>query len=418
MPPHENESAHADTAGASTAARARQGSAREATSQPRPPSDDALLEEFPSLRDWTYLNHATVSPWPTRTRQAVEGFARANHRNGPDSYPYWLANERALRARAARLLKADGPDEISLVPNTTEGINIVAGGLDWRPGQNLVTPREEFPTNQLAWRSLATRGVECRTVDLDAAEDPEQALIDALDENTRVLTVSSVRWTDGLRLDLARLGSACRAADVLFFVDAIQQFGALPIDVTAAQIDCMAAGGHKWQMGPEGLGIFYCRRAWRDRLTPRTPGWRMLEQPFAFETPERSVAEGGQRFEPGTPNTLGQFALNASLSLQEEWGQAWIAERILANTQRLVEGLEQMNGVRVLGRRGLSQRSGIVCFVPPDIAPKALCEALAERRVMAIARAGGVRLSPHAYQGRACIDGVLRTIEKTLSKPM
>lgn len=383
---------------------------------PSGPTADALSAEFPSLERWTYVNHAAVSPWPTRTVRAVEGFARANHRDGPDSFPYWLANEQALRDRMARLLCAASAAEISLVPNTTEGINIVAHGLDWQDGDNLVTAQDEFPTNQLAWRALEARGVACRTVDLDAEDDPEQALIDALDERTRVLTVSGVRWTDGLRLDLGRLGAACRAAGVLFFVDAIQQFGALRIDVQSELIDCLAAGGHKWQMAPEGLGVFYCRDAWRERIAPLKEGWRMLESPFAFETPGRGIQAGGQRFEPGSPSSMSQFALNASLSLQEDWGQAWIEQRILANTDRLLRGLKSLPGVRVLGRGEPSRRSGIVCFTHRAHRPEALAEALAERRVVTIPRAGGIRLSPHAYQGEAIVEATLDAVEACLKK--
>ena len=376
------------------------------------PSDEDIAAEFPSLERWTYVNHAAVSPWPSRTRRAVERFAAWNHQDGPANFLDWMANEQNLRERVARLLNAtpDGGD-IALVPNTTEGVNLVARGLDWQPGDNLVTATEEFPTNRMAWEALKARGISLRAVDLQSAADPEGALLDAMDGRTRVLAISSVRWTDGFRLDLGRLGKACRSAGVLFFVDAIQQFGALRIDVEADHIDCLAAGSHKWQMAPEGLGIFYCRQPWRERLEPLKRGWRMLERPFQFDDEHRPVRESGARFEPGTPNTLGQFALNASLSLQEDWGQDWFERRILANTDRLLKGIENLPGFEVTSNPDPDRRSGIVSVRPLDATPRAIVAALAERRVVAIPRGPRVRLSPHAYQGKPTVDQVLNALE-------
>lgn len=380
---------------------------------PPGPGDADIAAEFPSLERWTYVNHAAVSPWPQRTVRAIEAFARSNHLDGPRDFPDWVANEQALRERAARLLGASAA-EISLVPNTTEGICIVAAGLDWRAGDNLVTARGEFPSNRMAWAALAERGVDLREVDLRAADDAEQALLDAMDEGTRVLAVSSVQWTDGLRLDLGRLGRACRRAGVLFFVDAIQQFGALRIDVGTERIDALAAGGHKWQMAPEGCGVFYCRARWRERLAPLKRGWRMLERPFAFDDPGRPIRAGGQRFEAGSPNTLGQFALNASLSLQEDWGQDWIEARVLANTERLRHGVASLPGVQPVGRPPPAPASGIVSLRPTRRPAREVVQRMAEQRVVAVARGDLVRLSPHAYQDERVVERVLAVLEEAV----
>ncbi len=379
---------------------------------PRPPSREELLTEFPSLGEWTYANHAAVGPWPTTARRAVEAFAAANHAAGPASFPDWLANERSLHERYARLIGARGPDDISLLSNTTEGICLVANGLDWRPGDNLVTARGEFPTNRMAWEALAARGVSLREVDLRAGDDPEAALLNAMDERTRVLAVSSVQWNDGFRLRLGVLGHACRKAGVLFFVDAIQQLGALRIDVEADAVDCLAAGGHKWQLGPEGVALFFSRQEWRERLAPLQRGWRMLERPFQFDRPDRPEATDGRRFEAATPNTLGQFGLNAALSLQERYGQDWIEQRILDNTERLLAGLGNIPGVSVASDTRRERRSGIVTITPERVPERELARRLAAERIIVVGRGGQVRLSPHFYQGEEEIDRLLEGLEK------
>jgi cysteine desulfurase/selenocysteine lyase len=379
------------------------------------PEASALAEEFPSLERWTYVNHAAVSPWPIRTRRAVEAFARENEEDGPAGFRHWITNEQRLRERAARLLGAQNAEDIGLVANTTEGVNIVAHGLEWRPGDNVVTVAGEFPTNHLPWAALVDRGVEVRAVDVRAAQNAEQALIEAMDEQTRVLTVSAVQWTDGFRLQLGTLGAACRGAGVLFFVDAIQQFGALRIDVDKEQIDCLAAGGHKWQMGPEGLGLFYCRSEWRSRIEPPKQGWRMLDRPFSFDQVDRPMHSGSARYEGGTPNTLGQFALNASLSLQEDWGQKWIESRVLANTDRLMVGLADLPGVELVSSQDPERRSGIVSLLPLRGSSRKLARSLYANRIVAAPRGELLRLSPHCYQSMPQIENILESIEKAIT---
>lgn len=370
----------------------------------------SLQADFPSLENLLYANHAAMSPWPRATCEAVAAFARANAERGPSDYREWLQLELRLRQRVARLLNAVDSDDISLLRNTTDGIGILCGGLDWRPGDNVVTAKDEFLTNQMAWDALADRGVEIRRVDIRAARDAEAALLGDMDERTRVLTVSAVQWNDGFRLDLAVLGAGCRSRGVLFFVDAIQQFGALPIDVEECAIDCLAAGSHKWQMGPEGMGVFFCRPEVRLRLSLRQHGWRMLDEPYRFDRPDRAPSRSGRRFEPGSPNTMGQVALNASLGVLEDFGQDRVAKWVLDNTARLFEALEGLPGVRLVSRPEPERRSGIVSFTAGERTDK-LYRELTRQGVICALREGMVRLSPHFYQHGKPLQDLLNVVE-------
>jgi len=199
------------------------------------------LEQFPILQHGLYFNHAAVGPWPRCTAEAVHSFAEENMRQGSAAYREWIAREKSLRQGLVELTGASSVDDIALLKNTTECISAVAFGLDWKPGDNIVLPCAEFSSNRLPWLAQAARGVEIREVDIRTAEHAETALLEAMDQNTRLLTVSAVQWNDGFRLDLQALGEACRKEDVLFFVDAIQQLGALPLDVEACRIDFLAA---------------------------------------------------------------------------------------------------------------------------------------------------------------------------------
>ena len=215
-----------------------------------------MSPEFQLDPDIVYLNHAAVAPWPRRTVEAVRRFADENAILGATRYPAWLEKEQALRGRLARLINAPSVDDIALLKNTSEALSLVAYGLPWEAGENVVGIAQEFPSNRLVWESLAPRGVELRLLDLDGATDPEGELLALCDSRTRLVSISAVQYARGLRMDLERIGEHCRAHEILFCVDAIQQIGVLPFDVQAIRADFAAADGHKWMLGPEGLAVF------------------------------------------------------------------------------------------------------------------------------------------------------------------
>jgi selenocysteine lyase/cysteine desulfurase len=385
----------------------------------RPSLDDVLgggelLRQFPLLAEKHYLNHAAISPWPAAASEAVQQFAAQNSAHGAAAYDQWLDDIAQLRQRLAALVGAAGVDDIALLPNTSYGINLVASGLAWQAGDNVVLPRNEFPSMEMPWQALGARGVSLRYADLAAAESPEDALLALVDERTRLLALSSVQWTDGLRLDIARIGAACRARGVLLFVDAIQQLGALRVDVVSSQVDFLAAGCHKWQMGPEGIAVFYCHPAAREQIRPLALGWRMLDDPYQFDRPGRPVSASARRFEPGTANTMGQLALNASVGLLEQVGMARVEARVLANTRQLTSGLQGMPGVQVASPVQAARQSGIVSIAVAAHDHQQLWAQLAEHGIITVCRGPYLRFSPHFYQGSTQIEAALDVLERCL----
>lgn len=356
--------------------------------------------QFPILEHAApYLNHAAVGPWPRCTAEAAKAFAEENMRHGSNNYLEWMERENQLRENLARLTGASSPDDIALLKNTTEGICLVAFGLDWRPGDNVVLPADEFPSNRLPWLAQAERGVEAREIDIRGADSAEQALIDAMDSNTRLLSASSVQWNDGFRLDIDRLGRACRERGVLFFVDAIQQLGALPIDVERSHIDFLAADAHKWLLGPEGIAVFYCREELRPRLKLLQHGWHMVDRFWDFQRNSWEPSASSLRFEAGSPNSIGQAALHASTKLFLDHGMDRVAERVLANTEFLLDTLPDIPGVSLTSREAPHRRSGIVSFVHERTSPETIYRELQKEGISCAVRGHSLRISPHFYQG-------------------
>lgn len=371
------------------------------------PGNEFILDD-----DIAYLNHAAVAPWPRRTVEAVQAFAQENGIYGSQHYGQWLATESALREQLKTLINAGSTDEIALLKSTSEALSVIAYGLDWQVGDNVVIPAQEFPSNRIVWESLQASGVDTVTVDLDSTGAPEQALVDALDGSTRLLSVSAVQYASGLALNLDMLGHACRERDILFCVDAIQSIGAKPFDVQACNADFVAADGHKWMLGPEGLALFYCRKPLISRLQLNQYGWHMVEAMGDFDRQDWTPAESARRFECGSPNMLAIHALHASLSLLLETGLENVASRITANTQYLIDQLQ--GKASILSPLSPEKRSGIVTVRTADVDLAARYQHLQAAGVVCALRGGGIRFSPHFYTQQAQLDKALKHLFEPL----
>lgn len=362
--------------------------------------------EFPLSNEILYLNHAAVAPWPQRTLDAVCAFARENATRGAANYPHWLQTETRLRERLASLINAQSPADIALAKNTSEALSMIAYGLDWQPGDNLVGIAQEFPSNRIVWESLADQGVEYRQLDLYVSEAPEAELISLCDGRTRLISVSSVQYARGLRLDLERLGGLCRERDILLCVDGIQGLGVVPFDVTRAQADFVVADGHKWMLGPEGVALLYVKPELRPRLRLRQYGWHMVEHRGDYDRVEWTPADDATRFECGSPNMLGIHALDASLSLLMETGIDEIQAAVEERVTRLV-GLVDQRGFDLLSPRQPERRAGILTFRVPGTDAQALFRKLIDRGVICAQRGGGIRFSPHFYTPERVLEGAI-----------
>jgi selenocysteine lyase/cysteine desulfurase len=310
-----------------------------------------------------------------------------------------------VRRSLAQLLNAD-PSEIAFTKNTSEGISMFASGLDWQPGDEVVSIEGEFPANFYPWKALEKRGVVLRLVPADEGRVSLESILGALSSRTRVVTVSFVQYLSGFRLDLEKLGQACAAHGCLLFVDAIQGLGAFPVDVRRANIAGLAADSHKWMLGPEGSAVLYVNREVMERITPSEVGWTTVRHWSDFSRRDLSWRDDARRYECGTLNTVGIYGLGAAANLLLEVGIPAIAERVLDLTDRLRAGLLAQDHA-VFGPHARAEASGIVSFVPRRGGAERLLERFLAQRVQVAARGGMVRIAPHFYNTEEEIDRVL-----------
>lgn len=371
--------------------------------------------EFHLDDGFIHLNHAAVAPWPQRTVDAVTRFAQENLHQGSWDYPKWLQTESTLRTQLATLINAPSADDIALVKNTSEALSFVAAGVDWRHGDNIVTSDQEFPSNRIVWEALSDNGVELRQARLYDAESPEDALFQQVDNHTRLIAISSVQYASGLRMDLERIGQFCRDRNILFCVDAIQSIGAVDFDAQTIHADFVAADGHKWMLGPEGLGFFYVRREIRDLLKLSQFGWHMVEAVGEFDQREWQPAHSARRFECGSPNMLGIHALSASLSLLLEVGMDKVESQVLENSRYLLEELASLPNVQCITPAQSSRHAGIISFCFGEKNHESVHNYLNEQRIFCASRGGAIRFSPHFYTPSAQLQYAIDAVRTYIS---
>jgi selenocysteine lyase/cysteine desulfurase len=366
-------------------------------------------DRFPILNQIAFFDHAGVAPVSAPAAAALRAYAdQAEARGYVDAG--WYKRIESVRALGARIIGAASADEIAFVANTTTGLNMVAGGMAWREGDEVVITNVEFPANRYPWKDLERFGV--RVVEVEAQSDGRidvEDVCEAITDHTRVVSISSVQYASGYRIDLKPIADMVHRAGGYLCVDAIQSVGAVPMDVHAAGIDFLAADGHKWMLAPEGCGLFYCRHDLIELLHPALVGWMCVEDHTNYGDYRLEFARGGRRFEPGSYNVGGVLALAASMELLLETGLDAIWSRIETLTERLCRGLVQKGYDVVSPRSRESERSGIVIFRPHPGAPppeRIVADARAAG-VVIVVREGRLRASPHFYNREEQVDRLL-----------
>ena len=365
--------------------------------------------EFPVTETYIYMNHAGVAPLSRPVRDAMTGFLEDATVNGAVNAKLWENAAEACRDVAAQLINAD-VTEIAFMKNTTQGILIAANGIDWRAGDNVVTTAVEFPANVYPWWSLKERyGVQTRMVPERVGRIHIEDVAAAIDERTRVVTISHVEFASGFRNDIQVLGEICRERDIWFVVDAIQSLGAIEVDVKSCNVDILAADGHKWLLAPEGAAIFYCADEKQERLINTNVGWASVVNPRDFLNYDLTQKSDATRFEEGSYNSVGLYGLKAAIELLLDIGISTIEAHILELTEHLMAGLKA-KGYRVVTPRADSERAGIVIFESNQHTPTEIYEMLHAENIITAERGSGVRVSPHFYNTTSEIERLLEVL--------
>lgn len=381
-------------------------------SQELKPGDwSAFRSQMPIAEKWAYFDHAAVAPLSRPTQLAMQKWLATAVADGDVYWPEWAAEIEKARRTAAELIGSDY-EEIAFVANTTAGITLVAEGCPWSPGDNVVVPDNEFPSNAYPWMNLASRGVETRRVPTENGKVDLDRLLEACDENTRLISVSWVGFGSGYRIDLEQLVQRAHERSILVFVDAIQGLGVLPMNVKRIPIDFLAADGHKWMLGPEGAGLFYARRDHLKWLRPIGVGWNSVQQQYSFDHIDLNLVDEARRYEGGTANMAGVHGFGAALKLLQQAGlgadSTLLADRVKAISDHAIDQLRAI-GCEIHSHREGEQWSGIVSFSMPGD-PMAIRKKCIDNGVVLSCRSGRLRIATHAYNNEEDVERLVRVL--------
>jgi selenocysteine lyase/cysteine desulfurase len=364
--------------------------------------------EFPIAEKYIYLDHAGVAPVSIRVMNAIDGFLGESAEGAAFHYPRWAQRVAGVRKLCAQLVNADA-DEIAFIKSTSNGLSLVAEGINWQSGDNVLFYEKDFPSNIFPWINLKSKGVEARAIPANGGRILIEDIERLMDGRTRLISVSSVQYSTGFRIDLRRLGALCRKSGILLCVDAIQSLGILPMDVRELNIDFLAADAHKWLLGPEGIGVFFCRKELVQAMRPPLVGWKSVRNEFDFDHPVLRLKDNAQRFEEGSQNLMGIFGLGAAIELLFEVGIKNIEKRVLDLGDRII-GEAGKRDFGIMTPIDREERGGNIT-IAGGFDPAAVRDALRERGIMVNVRGGGLRLSPHFYNTREDINAVFKNLD-------
>ena len=357
-----------------------------------------LREQFPVLKDWVYLNTATFGPVPLCAAEAAAAHLRKRDETASLDFLDWYTQADVVRAAAAKLIGA-GAEDIAFIPNAGAALAWLIGGIDWKSGDEIVTLTHEFPNNLYYPKVLGRAGVSLTELELPDGRFSLDRFVEALTPRTRLVLMSTVNYSTGLRPPIEAIGLELRTRDILFYVDGTQSVGALPIDVQAAEIDFLVVHAYKWMLSPTGTGFAYVAPRVREWLKPSLYSWRSHKNWRDVDRLHHGVPElppGAIKYEGGIQNFSGIFAMGAVLDLIHSIGPAAIERRVQQLAEKTREVLRSRGG-RLASDQHPHYDSPIVTAQFPGVDVSELAVGLRDKHIAVAARQGNLRVSPHIF---------------------
>jgi selenocysteine lyase/cysteine desulfurase len=369
--------------------------------------------EFPFARSRIYLNNCARGPLPRSHVEAVTSVVRemSEGASGRD----WNLVIEEVRGRAARLFNCSEVD-VAILGTTSQGVNLVPAGLDWRAGDEVILYEMDHPTDVYAWLNLGDRGVVPRFVEDRGGRYEAEDVERLIGPRTRAVCLSLVNYAHGFRAPMEAIGEICRRRGVWLVVDAIMALGALRVDATALGADIVVAHGYKFLLSGFGAAVCYCSERARRELRVAEVGYKGMERvmDYARRLPDFAAMAGrplefaptARRFEAGTQALAIVAGMKATLDLMLSVGIEAIESHVLGLAAQLTDGL-RAKGYRIAGSTAAGEQSAIVSFTRNSLDPIAISRCLKEARIDHIVTHDRPKLSPHFYNTAAEVDAAL-----------
>ncbi|PYT32647.1 MAG: hypothetical protein DMG57_01170 [Acidobacteria bacterium] len=367
-----------------------------------------IRAEFPALENWIFLNTATFGQLPKRATEAVACHFARRDRYACSDFMGWFEDADSVRATIARLIHA-AADDIAFIPNACTGLSLMMGGMDWKPGDRIVTLEDEFPNHYYYPGYLAAQGVEF-------IETPFERFYDAINQRTRLVALSMVNYSTGFRPPLEEISGFLRERGVMLYLDGTQGLGALQLDISAIRPAMLSVDGYKWLLAPTGGGFIYVDSELRRHLRPNIIGWRSHRDWRNHENLHHGTPEFGteaEKYEGGMLSFGPIYGMAASVEMMLEIGPEVIDERVMQLAGSVRDILRRAGGVLRADSDSL--------YISPVVTARfeekdagVLAHELKSRKVLVAARHGNLRVSPHFYNDETDLERFEAALKQVL----
>jgi cysteine desulfurase / selenocysteine lyase len=384
---------------------------------------ESIRKDFPVTKKKIYMNCGSFAPMPLSTIKSITDFLVRCSEEGPDStsvQEYITSLMKELRVNLSRLINCE-PEEIIFTQSTTEGINYVASGIEWKKSDAIIVRGglHEHYANYFPWLNISKKfGVKLEEIKINDKGFFDLDKIDkiAKNKNARLITLSHVLYNNGAIMPVEEVGKIAKRHQMLYSIDAAQSVGTIKVDVRRIGCDFLAFPGFKWICGPSGIGIFYCKKESTHWLIPKYIGG---ESAIITEKKDLVYTDSPQKFQTGFRNYPGVAGLASSIKYIQRLGVNTIRKMNMKIANELVQDLRRIPGISIFGPEDEKVRSSIVSFTIDSVNPKTIVSSLEEKGIIVAERdivGGGkkkaVRASPHFFNDLSEVSTFVQNIKK------
>ncbi|MCX7610739.1 MAG: aminotransferase class V-fold PLP-dependent enzyme [Ignavibacterium sp.] len=360
-----------------------------------------------------YFNHASTGPIPDFTVEAVKNYLIERSSKSIDNYEKILKTLIETKELVAKFINSSS-DRIAFVDNVSNAMNLLARGLKWEKGDEIILFDIEFPANVYPFLNLQNDGVVVKILKTKNGKIFLEEIEKAITKQTKLLSISHVQFLSGYRADLERIGNLCKENGIIFSVDAIQSLGVVNIDVQKMKIDFLASGIQKWFLGLEGTTIIHVSKELQEKIDQKYVGWLSVKNAWNILDYKLELEDSARRYENGTLNYAGIVSLNSNIKFFSSIGINEIEKVVIENSKLLIELLEREKFEFLFKPESVSELAGIVTIKVQN--PDEVYKKLREKKIHISVREGYLRFSPHFYNNDEEIFNVVKELKDILQR--